>query len=212
MHRHHLPTMIGITALGIALLAPVAHAAAPPATKADAEAAHLATTVCSNCHGPGGDSVSPLFPKLAAQQPAYLAAQIRAFKTRTARGEPEAHQYMHGMAALVDDATIDALARYFSRQRPPAGRGGDPALIEKGRALYLQGSSDHRVVPCASCHGQNATGNETIPRLAGQHSAYVVHQLDAIQKQQRKAPVMYGIVHDLSPQEIRQVAAYVQSL
>lgn len=206
-----IPTMIRTTLLGVAVFAFGAHAS-PPVTHGDAEAVRLATTVCSNCHGPGGNSVSPLFPKLAAQQQAYLAVQIRAFKTRTARGEPEARQYMHGMAALVDDATIDALARYFSRQKPPVGHGGDPVLIEKGRVLYLQGSSDHRVVPCASCHGQNATGNETIPRLAGQHSAYVVHQLDAIQKQMRKAPVMYGIVHDLTPQEIRQVAAYVQSL
>lgn len=48
--------------------------------------------------------------------------------------------------------------------------------------------------------------------LAGQHATYVVHQLEAIQTQTRKAPVMFGIVHDLTPQEIRQVAAYVQSL
>lgn len=206
-----IPTMIRTTVLGIAVLAFGAHAS-PPATQVDAEAARLATTVCSNCHGQGGDSVSPLFPKLAAQQQVYLGVQIRAFKNKSARGEPEAGQYMHGMAALVDDATIDALARYYSRQKPPTGRDGDPAMIEKGRALYLQGSSDHRVVPCASCHGENAAGNGPIPRLAGQHSAYVIHQLDAIRKQLRKAPVMYGIVHDLTPQEIRQVAAYVQSL
>ncbi|MBS0383409.1 MAG: cytochrome c4 [Proteobacteria bacterium] len=210
MRRPFLLTCI--TTLGVALLGCGAYAATPATSKADAEAARLATTVCSNCHGPGGDSVSPLFPKLAAQQQSYLAAQIRAFKNRSARGEPEAGQYMHGMAALVDDATIDALARYYARQKPPAGRGGDPALINKGRALYLQGSSDHRVVPCASCHGQDGVGNGPIPRLAGQHSAYVAHQLDVIQKQQRKAPVMYGIVHDLKPDEIRQVAAYVQSL
>ncbi|WHZ19624.1 MAG: hypothetical protein OJF55_001773 [Rhodanobacteraceae bacterium] len=204
-------TMIHATVLGIAALAFGAHAA-PPTAKADAAATKLAETVCSNCHGPGGDSVSPLFPNLAAQQQVYLAAQIRAFKTRTARGEPEAGEYMHGMAALVDDATIDAIAGYYARQKPPAGHSGDRALIEKGRVLFMQGSADHRVVPCASCHGQDATGNGPIPRLAGQHSAYVIHQLDVIQTQQRKAPVMYGIVHDLTPEEIREVAAYVQSL
>ena len=114
-------TMIHATVLGIAALAFGAHDAAPPTAKADAAATKLAETVCSNCHGPGGDSVSPLFPNLAAQQQVYLAAQIRAFKTRTARGEPEAGEYMHGMAALVDDATIDAIAGYYARQKPPAG-------------------------------------------------------------------------------------------
>lgn len=195
-------------------MAPLAFGAGvpPSSAQADTAAARLATTVCSNCHGPGGNSVSPLFPKLAAQQEPYLAAQIRVFKARTARNEPEAREYMHGMAALVNDATVEALARYYARQPPPAGRGGDPALIDKGRVLFLNGTPDHRVVPCASCHGDRAIGNGIIPRLAGQHSAYVVHQLEAIQTQTRKAPVMFGIVHDLTPQEIRQVAAYVQSL
>lgn len=200
--------------LAILCTVPLAFAAQapPPAAQADVAAARLATTVCSNCHGPGGNSVSPLFPKLAAQQESYLAAQLRVFKARTARGEPEAREYMHGMAALADDATVDALARYYARQPAPAGRGGDPALIDKGRTLSLHGTPDHRVVPCASCHGDSAAGNGIIPRLAGQHAAYVIHQLEAIQSQTRKAPVMFGIVHDLTPQEIRQVAAYVQSL
>lgn len=200
--------------LAILGMAPLVFGAQAPPSPAqpDAAAARLATTVCSNCHGPGGNSVSPLFPKLAAQQEAYLAAQIRVFKARTARNEPEAREYMHGMAALVDDPTVEALARYYARQPPPAGRGGDPAMIGKGRALFLHGTPDHRVVPCASCHGDKAAGNGIIPRLAGQHAAYVVHQLEAIQTQTRKAPVMFGIVHDLTPQEIRQVAAYVQSL
>ena len=119
---------------------------------------------------------------------------------------------MHGMAALVNDPTVAALARYYGHQPLPAGRGGDPAMIGKGRALFLHGTPDHRIVPCASCHGDKAAGNGIIPRLAGQHAAYVLHQLEAIQTQTRKAPVMFGIVHDLTPQEIRQVPAYVQSL
>lgn len=178
----------------------------------DAAAGKLASQVCSSCHGPGGDSTSPTFPKLAGQQQAYLAIQIRAFKEARARNEPEAHEYMLGMAALIDDATVDALARYFSRQRPPAGQPGDPVLIATGRQLYEQGAPDRKVAACASCHGKDAAGNGIFPRLAGQHAAYVIHQIKAIQAQLRDSPVMHGIVKDLTPNEVAAVAAYVQSL
>jgi len=52
---------------------PVANAA-ESTTQADEAAATLATQVCSSCHSPGGDSKSPTFPKLAAQQQQYLVA------------------------------------------------------------------------------------------------------------------------------------------
>jgi cytochrome c553 len=181
-------------------------------TEDDATAAKLATQVCSSCHGPGGDSTSPTFPKLAAQQQAYLAMQIRTFKSARGRNEPEAHDYMLGMAALIDDATVDALARYYAHQPPPAGKKGPPVLIERGRHLFEQGSPERGIAACASCHGKDAAGNGIFPRLAGQHAPYVVRQLKAIQQRLRDSPVMHGIVKDLTPDEIDAVAAYVQSL
>lgn len=61
------------------------------------------------------------------------------------------------------------------------------------------------------CHGADATGRDTFPRLAGQHAKYVIKQLNYIQSLVRAAPVMHGIVKDLTPNEIQAVAAYVQS-
>ena len=48
----------------------------------------------------GRHSTSPTFPNLAAQQQAYLVAQIQAFKNGR-RGEQEAHDYMLGMTTLI---------------------------------------------------------------------------------------------------------------
>lgn len=198
-------------ALAVLALAAVT-ASATVATDEDTAAVKLATQVCSSCHGPGGDSTSPTFPKLAAQQQAYLAMQIRTFKSARGRNEPEAHDYMLGMAALIDDATVDALARYYAHQPPPPGKKGPPVLIERGRRLFEQGSPERGIAACASCHGKDAAGNAIFPRLAGQHAPYVVHQLKAIQQRLRDSPVMHGIVKDLTPDEIDAVAAYVQSL
>lgn len=207
------PRMMCMKALvAAALIFTAATSSAMTPAEADAAATKLATQVCSSCHGPGGDSTSPTFPKLAAQQAIYLAMQIRVFKSARGRNEPEAHEYMLGMAALIDDATVDALARYFARQHPPVGQGGDRALIASGRALFEQGAADRNIAACASCHGKGAAGSGIFPRLAGQHAPYVVHQLKAIQQRLRESPVMHGIVKDLSPHEMDAVAAYVQSL
>jgi cytochrome c553 len=192
----------------LCLVATVAHAQSD--TASDDAATKLATQVCSSCHGPGGNSKSPTFPKLAAQQQPYLVAQIQAFKSGK-RGEKEAHDYMLGMTTLIDDATATALARYFAKQPVPQGVAGDPALIAAGQKLFTQGIAD-RVVPCASCHGEHAQGNGIIPRLAGQHAPYIVRQLKVIQANLRNSPVMHGIIKDLKPQDMQEVAAYLQSL
>jgi cytochrome c553 len=54
-------------------------------------------------------------------------------------------------------------------------------------------------------------GKADFPRLAGQHAKYIVKQLNYIQSLVRAAPVMHGIVKDLTPAEIVAVATYVQS-
>ena len=35
-----------------------------------------AAAACGGCHGEDGNSSAPIFPKLAGQQPAYLAKQL----------------------------------------------------------------------------------------------------------------------------------------
>ena len=201
-----------ISAVAIVLLLSCADAssAAQSVTQADAAAETLATQVCSSCHGPGGNSTSPTFPKLAAQQQPYLVAQIKAFRNKT-RGEQEAHDYMLGMASLIDDETADALGRFFSRQKPPRGVAGDPALIANGKKLFEQGIVERNITACATCHGKHAEGNGIFPRLAGQHAEYILRQLTVIQSRLRESPVMHGIIKDLKPEDMKAVAAFLQS-
>lgn len=176
----------------------------------DQAASKVAIQVCSNCHGAGGHSTSPVFPRLAGQQELYLAAQMKAFRSKT-RGDPEAHNYMWGMATLLDDPMIAALAKYFSAQPPSPGTLGDPVLIEKGRLLYQNGDPKAGVVACAGCHGPNAAGVAIFPRLAGQHAEYIVRQLEVIQRQLRASPIMHGVIKDLSPSQMQAVAQYLQA-
>jgi cytochrome c553 len=179
-------------------------------TGTDRAAQEVAASICSACHGPLGVSTSPLFPNLAAQQELYLAAQLKAFKAKT-RGEKDAHDYMWGMATLLDDSVSAGLARYYARQLPAKGRSGDTQLIARGKVLYETGDAPRNITACATCHGKGAEGASIFPRLAGQHAAYVVRQLEVIQQKFRDSPIMHGVVKELTAEDMKSVAQYVQS-
>ena len=184
--------------------------AAEPSDALNKAAAKVAVDLCSSCHGPSGSSVSPTFPRLAGQQKLYLAAQLRALKGRT-RGDPEAHDYMWGIAGSIDDSLIDPLAEYYSSQPPPPGKPGDPKLMAEGKKLFDNGDSTRHIQACATCHGADAQGQAIFPRLAGQHAAYLVRQLQVIQNNLRQAPVMHGIVTELKPDDMKALAEFLQS-
>jgi cytochrome c553 len=169
-----------------------------------------AVNLCSTCHGPRGISTSPEFPNLAAQRRGYLEAQLEAFRAKT-REEKVAHDFMWGIAGGLDDHMIDAVARYYAAQPPAPGRPGDPAVIAKGKKLFEQGVPERSIPACATCHGVDAAGAGDFPRLAGQHAKYITKQIEYIQSLVRKAPVMHGIVKDMTPAEMQAVASYVQS-
>lgn len=184
--------------------------ASEPPDALNKAAAKVAVELCSSCHGPGGNSTSPTFPKLAGQQKLYVAAQLRALKGKT-RGDPEAHDYMWGIAGTIDDSLIDPLAAYYAAQPPAPGKPGDPKLIVEGKRLFVNGDSARKIQACATCHAAEAQGQAIFPRLAGQHAAYIVRQLQVIQNNLRQAPVMHGIVTELKPDDMKALAEFLQS-
>jgi cbb3-type cytochrome c oxidase subunit III len=174
----------------------------------------LAQQVCSNCHGINGVAVSPNFPNLAAQRPAYFVAQLKGFKSH-GRQDPAGFEYMWGLSRSLTDEQIDGLAAYYAGQSPahqPVE--GDAARRQAGRSVFHDGVPGKNVPACMTCHGDNGQGNEAFPRLAGQHADYVVKQLIVFQRtdERPEGSIMKTIAHELSADDIKNVAAYVQSL
>ena len=171
----------------------------------------MATQVCSNCHGPRGDGVSPGFPRLAGQQPAYLEAQLIAFRDHS-RGDPSAVAYMWGMTSQLNDQSIKQLASYYAAQSPVPGVPGDQTLMAKGKAIYEQGLPDAGVPACISCHGADAAGKDNIPRLGGQYQGYLVKQLAYFKSEQRgNAPVMHAVTYKMDLEQMEAVTVYAAS-
>jgi len=200
----------GRVLLALACMAFAGAAGAQDTASINPAAAKKAVELCSTCHGPYGISTSPDFPILAAQREGYLEAQIDAFRSHT-RAEKDAHDIMWGIAGNLDPAIIKGIAQYYAAQTPAPGRVQDPSAIARGREVYDKGVPARGIPACATCHGPDANGQSIFPRLAGQHASYVVKQLNYIQSLVRAAPVMHGIVKDLTPEEIQAVAYYVQS-
>jgi cytochrome c553 len=86
--------------------------AAGPTVAADMESAKKKVTeICQACHGMDGNSPLPENPKLAGQNPDYLAKALRDYKSG-ARKNP----VMGSMASGLTTQEIDNLAAYFGSQ------------------------------------------------------------------------------------------------
>ena len=174
----------------------------------------LALQVCSNCHGVTGSSVSPNFPNLAGQTETYFVAQLNGYRSHRRR-DPAGFEYMWGLSRSLTDEQIKGLAAYYASQSPEARKiEGDRSRFESGRKIFANGVTENGVPACSTCHGPEAKGNATFPRLAGQHADYVVKQLLVFQRtdDRPEGGVMKTVAHKLSGQDIQAVADYLQAL
>src|SRR5580658_2281191 len=97
------------------------------------------------------------------------------------------------------------------------GLEADPSYWQAGEKLYRGGDKDRGIPACMACHGPTGAGNEPakFPALRGQHSEYVVKQLnDYVSGARPPGPggIMPVIAKRLSPEDMRNVASYVQGL
>jgi cytochrome c553 len=198
----------------VLVLAGLFAASTTPLYAQDAETAKFASQVCTSCHGPGGDSTSPAFPKIAGQRAEYLENQLKAFRDKT-RADPMAQAFMWGMASQLSDGAIKNLAAFYAGQPAAKGRAGAANLVAKGRAVYEARSGGPKDQTCGTCHGAKAEGNAIFPRLAGQHAEYLVKQLAWFKSSMREgsnAPLMHQVATDISLDQMEAVAAYLASL
>lgn len=186
---------------------------APPLQAQDGDAGKVAAQVCATCHGPRGDSISPGFPKIGGQRPEYLEGQLKAFRDRT-RADPMAQAYMWGMTSQLGDDMIKKLAAFYSGQKAAPGKAGDPKLVQAGKAIYDGGIPQAKVQACATCHGKDGEGVGAFPRLAGQHSEYLIKQLVLFKSSMREgsnALIMHNISTGISFEQMQAVAAFLAS-
>ncbi len=205
--RPRFQRVLQACALAAACAGLPAWAATPP--EPTARATEIVQGQCFICHGGDGESSSPAFPRLAGQNAAYVARQLADYKSGKRKSST-----MQPMVESLSAEDFKALGVFFATRPTHGHTVEDPELAQVGRFVYLRGNPWSGVASCATCHGANAHGTDTLPRLAGQHAQYTENQLKSFNKRERTNDnaVMHGIASKLSELEMKAVAAYLSGL
>jgi cytochrome c553 len=177
------------------------------------EAGRTKAIRCGACHGPDGNSVNPQWPSIAGQHAPYIVRQLQAFQN----GE-RTNILMSSQTMTMTEQDMKDVAVFFAAQPAAAKSVADPALVEKGEALYRGGDKESGAAACLTCHGPTGRGNPSAryPLLRGQHAAYIAATLREYATDTRKSDgttrMMRDIAKRLSEDDIVAVAAYVQGL
>lgn len=197
-----------LTSIGAALLLAAFAAGAADPTVDLKRAEQIVSGRCYLCHGAEGESASPIFPRLAGQHPEYIAKQLADFQSGRRKGT------MNDQTQGLTEAEMNALGVYFGQKVPKAYTIREEDLAAVGGYIYNKGNSFSGVASCSSCHGPKGDGSVHLPRLAGQHAAYLEGQLKDFNKRERTNDnaVMHAIASKLTELETHAVAVYVSGM
>lgn len=156
---------------------------------------------CTNCHGENGISTMREVPNLAAQHPDYLLDQIEAFLSGKRKDD-----FMQGLMKVLNEDEKARIAVFYATALPR------PAIAEAGPRA-AEGAA-HYAKLCARCHRDDAGGDASFPRLAGQQPEYLRTSLRRYMDMsgERLYPPMTGAVRQLGPGNIDAVVEYLSSL
>ena len=157
--------------------------------------------LCAACHGQDGNSTNPQIPSIAGQPKIFLEHQLILFR--------EGVRVSDQMAAAVKglkDAEIVKLAEHFSKLPAKSMETGkpDPALIKAG-------AQESKQLHCGICHLADYSGQNQIPRLAGQREAYLEAEMRAYRDGKRSGgdTIMAAALYGVSDADIKALAHYL---
>lgn len=179
-------------------------------TSAAQDAKTIATTVCVACHGEDGNSVVPMFPKIAGLQEGYIVKQLRDFQSGRRKSD-----IMAPVVAALKPEDFLSLATYYSGQKLKPGDAVDKKLADVGKLIFFDGNEESGVPACVGCHQAQGAGHLIYPRIGGQHTVYVTQQLKNFASGDRSNDVsrfMRVLSKRLTEEEINSVAAYLADL
>jgi cytochrome c553 len=163
---------------------------------------------CAACHGPDGGGVADgSIPAIAGQPQRVLVKQLADFRRSQRLDVRMEHfadrRHLEGAQDIADVAGyVSTLVRTTA-----AGLGDGTMLAAGGRAWIGR---------CAACHGGSGQPDaaRALPRLAGQHAAYLERQLldTAAGRRPNMAATHRGVLKGLDPAEITGIADYLSRM
>jgi cytochrome c553 len=160
-----------------------------------------AQEACIACHGPGGNSVNPEVPSIAGQPKLFIENQLVLMREEL-RPAPQMQPIVKGMK----DAEIARLAEHFSKlpAKSMESAPADPKLVKHGMERA-------RALRCGVCHVSDFSGQNQVPRLAGQRERYLDAEMRAYRDNKRKGgdTIMAAALYGVSDADIRALAHFL---
>jgi cytochrome c553 len=171
------------------------------AFSASAETLNERLVPCLACHGEHGQSETPEVPSLGAQPAMYTLIQLFMFREKSRKVE-----IMNEMAKSLGDDDLRTIGDFVARLPAPRPVADTPetARIERGRALAVQNR-------CNFCHKPDFSGQDNVPRLAGQREDYLVRALREYKNNTRPGydASMADVVANINDGQILDLAYYL---
>src|SRR5918999_2580073 len=157
--------------------------------------------LCAACHGQDGNSTNPQIPSIAGQPKLFLENQLILFREELRKSEQ-----MAPVVKGLKDPEIIKLAEHFSKL-PAKVMDTAPA----NPALVKQGTARAKELRCGICHLADFTGQNQIPRLAGQREAYLEAEMRAYRDGKRTGgdTIMAAALYGVSDADVKSLAHYL---
>ena len=177
----------------------------------DVAAGKKKSETCAACHGVDGNSVSPVWPKLAGQHPGYIFKQLKDFRSGARK-----NIQMSPLAMTLNEEDMQDIAAYYASQKIKIGH-ASVATLPLGEKIYRAGDAGKGLPACIACHGPSGAGNSaaSFPAISGQHAEYTKIQLLAFRDNKRTNDTnktMQIVSEKMTTDEIDAVSNYIQGL
>jgi cytochrome c553 len=159
--------------------------------------------LCGACHGQSGVPANKETPIIWGQQEGYLYLQLRDYKSGARSNEIMSHL----VSAMTRDDML-AFAAYFAAK--PWPNVGQPSAND---AAAKEATSASASIGCPACHSDRFQGDGTVPRAAGQYSAYIAKTLQDFRTGARaNNPGMTDLMKAVSDADIVALSKYLAGL
>ena len=157
--------------------------------------------LCAACHGADGNSVDPKVPSIAGQPKLFLETQLVLFREELRKSD-----LMLPVVKGLKDPELIKLAEHFSKLPAKGMESGEP-----NPALMKTGQERAKALRCGICHLSDFSGQNQVPRLAGQREAYLEGEMRAYRDGKRTGgdTIMAAALYGVGDTDIKALAHFL---
>jgi len=166
-----------------------------------AETVEQRAVTCFACHGEHGQSEMENTPSLGGQQAPYALIQLFMFREKLRTFDP-----MNEMVKSFTDDDLQKFSDFIAKLPKPA-----PSADTADAARMLRAQELTVKYHCNSCHHQDFSGGDNVPRIKNQREDYLAKTLSEYKDNSRHGydATMADVMGPVTPDQINDLAYFL---